>query len=66
MSLNNELQFVCPRCEKSVAERFFGPWGVCREELRLTLVANVSPIESELFEPRVNVTPNAVALKEFR
>jgi len=44
MSINNEVQFVCPRCEKSVAKRFYGPSGFCREELRLTLATNVSPI----------------------
>ena len=64
MSINNEVQFVCPRCEKSVAKRFYGPSGFCREELRLTLPTNVSPIESEPFPPKVNVSPNSVALKE--
>ena len=64
MSINNEVQFVCPRCEKSVAKRFYGPSGVCRKELRLTLATNVSPIESEPFSPKVNVSPNSVALKE--
>ena len=64
MSINNEVQFVCPRCEKSVAKRFYGPSGFCREELHLTLATNVSPIESEPFPPKVNVSPNSVALKE--
>ena len=64
MSINNEVQFVCPRCKKFVAKRFYGPSGFCREELRLTLATNVSPIESEPFPPKVNVSPNSVALKE--
>lgn len=63
--VNDELlQITCPRCGVAVAERFYGPCGTCREELRATVSGERREIEAAVYEPKMNVTPNAVALKE--
>ncbi len=43
---------------------FYGPCPTCRDELRATVAGEARQIESEAFEPKMNVTPNAVALKD--
>ena len=57
--------FVCPRCGASVAdERFYGPCRSCRTELRAKFVGEGRVVEVAEYEPKLNVTPNAVALKD--
>jgi hypothetical protein len=46
-----------------VAERFYGPCGACRDTLRAELAGEARAAEAQRYEPRMNVTPNAVALK---
>ena len=58
------LSFVCPRCQATVAERFYGPCPGCRAELRSQLGHEARVIERTAFEPAMHVTPNAVAVKE--
>jgi hypothetical protein len=58
------LHFACPRCGEPVAERYFGPCGGCRETLRATLAGEAREVEPVAYEPKMNVTPNAVALKD--
>jgi hypothetical protein len=58
------LQVACPRCGASVEQRFYGPCDRCREELRATVAGEAHAVEAEAYEPKMNVTPNAVALKE--
>ncbi|MEQ1788040.1 MAG: hypothetical protein ABL966_13380 [Acidimicrobiales bacterium] len=58
------LTFVCPRCDASVDERFYGPCPACRLELRTTLGGVARAVERTAYEPSMHVTPNAVALKE--
>ena len=54
----------CPRCGDSHESRFYGPCESCRDDLRAKL-RNVSrTIDVAEYEPKMNVTPNAVALKE--
>lgn len=60
----NDLDFSCPRCGEMVVERFCGPCRACREALRATLVGEHSELDVTEYEPKMNVTPNAVALKE--
>jgi hypothetical protein len=48
------LRFDCPRCAAPAAERFYGPCASCGE---------ARDVEVAAYEPKVNVTPNAVALK---
>mgnify|MGYP001169673151 CR=1 FL=1 len=54
----------CPRCKVEVDERFYGPCQSCREELRAKFVTLGRVIELAEYEPKMNVTPNAVALKD--
>lgn len=58
------MAVACPRCGSSTEERFYGPCAACREELRATLGGPRRDVEVEAYEPKMNVTPNAVALKD--
>ena len=58
------MQLACPRCGRDVEERFYGPCAACRDQLRATFVATARTVEVAEYEPKMNVTPNAVALKE--
>jgi hypothetical protein len=55
---------TCPRCGESATERFYGPCGTCRTQLRRTLGNEARAVERDAFVPAMHVTPNAVALKE--
>lgn len=59
-----DLEFECPRCRGTVTERFRGPCDACRAELRHALAGARREVEAERFEPKMNVTPNAVATKD--
>jgi hypothetical protein len=56
--------FACPRCQVNVTERFYGPCLTCRNYLRATLGNAARDIEVTEYVPKMNVTPNAVALKD--
>jgi hypothetical protein len=43
--------------------RFYGLCTVCRAELHERFNREARTIEVEAYEPKMNVTPNAVALK---
>jgi hypothetical protein len=58
-----DLAFTCPRCRAEVAERAYGPCTSCRAELRARLGGEARDVEVE-YVPKMNVTPNAVALKD--
>jgi hypothetical protein len=58
------LEVTCPRCGATVHERFYGPCGSCRAALRAEQGGDARAVEAEAYEPKMNVTPNAVALKE--
>ena len=58
------MEFACPRCGTSVDERFYGPCSTCRDALRAAFVREAKVIEVAEYEPKMNVTPNAVALKD--
>jgi hypothetical protein len=61
---SDTVGIVCPRCGASTDERFYGPCAACREALRASLGSEARTVEVEAYEPKMNVTPNAVALKE--
>jgi hypothetical protein len=44
--------------------RFYGPCPSCRDELRATVAGEAQDIAAGAYEPKMNVTPNAVALKD--
>lgn len=56
--------FDCPRCQRSVAEEYYGPCAPCRDELRATIGGDAREVDTVEYEPKMNVTPNAVALKD--
>lgn len=58
------LAVTCPRCATEVEERFYGPCQSCRTELREKFLIEGRVIELAEYEPKMNVTPNAVALKD--
>lgn len=58
------LAITCPRCGAAVHERFYGPCESCRHDLRATFKGEARVVELAEYEPKMNVTPNAVALKE--
>lgn len=56
----------CPRCGGDLSEReFYGVCATCADALRSTFNGNPrSDVEAPSYEPKMNVTPNAVASKE--
>ena len=58
------MDITCPRCGTEVEERFYGPCTSCRDELRATVGGAAREVEVADYEPKMNVTPNAVATKE--
>jgi hypothetical protein len=57
------VETSCLRCGEPVVLRFTGPCKRCTAELHASLVGEPREIDSE-YVPQVNVTPNAVALKD--
>ncbi len=56
---------ACPRCGSSIAdEDFYGVCAACREQLRVAFAGEARAVEAVEYEPKVNVTPNAVATKD--
>lgn len=58
------MTYECPRCGATGEGRFYGPCDSCREQLRATLGGAGRAVEQADYEPKMNVTPNAVALKD--
>ncbi len=54
----------CPRCGRAVEQQFYGPCERCLADLRATYQAEASEVAAVAYEPKMNVTPNAVALKD--
>ncbi len=57
---------TCPRCGGDLAEReFYGVCATCADTLRSTFDGSPrGDVEAAAYEPKMNVTPNAVASKE--
>ena len=58
------LSIICPRCGSSASARYYGPCDSCRSALRASLGGEAHELETAAYEPKMNVTPNAVALKD--
>lgn len=63
-NIDLDLAVTCPRCGAEVVQRFHGPCEACRNELRLQVTGQARDVEAAAYEPKVNVTPNAVATKD--
>ena len=60
----DELEHDCPRCARVVRQRYYGPCPDCRTELAARFAGRARAVEVADYEPKMNVTPNAVALKD--
>ena len=58
------LQITCPRCATECEVEYYGPCESCREQLKATLRRDAQDVTAVEYEPKMNVTPNAVALKD--
>jgi hypothetical protein len=58
------LDYPCPRCGDATTARFFGPCPACVDALHQAFPGSARAVEAEEYAPKMNVTPNAVALKE--
>ena len=58
------MEFSCPRCDGDVVDDFYGPCHSCRTQLREGFRSAGRAVEVAEYEPKMNVTPNAVALKD--
>jgi hypothetical protein len=54
---------TCPRCGTVAEQRFAGPCATCVADLRAT-VRGEARAADDAYDPKMNVTPNAVALKD--
>jgi len=54
----------CLRCGAEAMLRFVGPCPACAGELRAKFAGEARAVEGAAYEPKMNVTPNAVALKD--
>ena len=64
MDLAADVTVTCPRCGGVAQARFYGPCEGCRGALRSAYVGLAREVEVEEYVPKMNVTPNAVALKD--
>lgn len=58
------LTYTCPRCHQEVQGSFYGPCESCRVQLRSAYAGLARDVAVAEYEPKMNVTPNAVALKD--
>lgn len=59
------VDFTCPRCGSDADDDYYGPCVACRDQLRVAMRNDARDTGDEAgFEPKMNVTPNAVALKD--
>jgi hypothetical protein len=58
------VEVTCPRCGRTAEQRFYGPCDECRTALRAAYRAEGRVVEVAEYEPKMNVTPNAVATKD--
>jgi hypothetical protein len=64
MTVFEPLEMTCMRCGKSAQMRFAGPCEDCVAELTVKFPGVARQVEAEEYVPKVNVTANAVALKD--
>lgn len=62
--MSDTMTVDCPRCGSTVQARFYGPCDGCRAELRMKFEGEGRDVEVAEYVPKMNVTPNAVALKD--
>ncbi|MEP1125632.1 MAG: hypothetical protein ABJH68_17255 [Ilumatobacter sp.] len=58
------MEFSCPRCQTTTVDDFYGPCATCRTDLVSKYAGLGRDVAVAEYEPKMNVTPNAVALKD--
>ena len=58
------VEMDCVRCGTTALMRFRGLCAGCRDELHTKFARDGRDMEVEEYVPKMNVTPNAVALKD--
>jgi hypothetical protein len=58
------VDMECMRCHRTAPMRFYGLCSECRDELHVQFDREQRDIEVAEYVPKMNVTPNAVALKD--
>lgn len=58
------LDFTCPRCSRPATAEFYGPCDGCRSQLVVTMGGEAKHVEAAAYEPKMNVVPNQVAMKD--
>jgi hypothetical protein len=56
-------EMTCLRCGQTATMRFAGPCAACATALRASMHGDAQTVDAE-YVPKMNVTPNAVALKD--
>ena len=59
----DEIEHECPRCATTVRQRYYGPCSSCRSELAARFTGHARDVAVPIYEPKVNVTANAVAMR---
>jgi hypothetical protein len=57
------VTMACLRCGAEAMMRFAGPCPACVSELRAKMRSEAREVDAA-YDPKMNVTPNAVALKD--
>lgn len=60
----DELAITCPRCHRQATVRFYGPCPDCVDRLRAGQGGEARDVTAPDYEPKMNVTPNAIATKD--
>jgi hypothetical protein len=60
----DDLDHDCPRCGQPVRQRYYGPCETCRADLIDRFAGREREVEVPDYEPKVNVTANAVAMRD--
>ena len=58
------MEFSCPRCQSPVVDEYYAPCSTCRGDLVAKYADLGRAVDVAEYEPKMNVTPNAVALKD--
>ncbi len=58
------LEITCPRCATECEVQYYGPCESCRGQLKANLGGDAVEVTAAEYKPKMNVTPNAVALKD--
>jgi hypothetical protein len=64
VSFEADQDVTCPRCGAPATVRFYGPCPACRDQLRASVAGESHEVVVADYEPKMNVVPNAVALKD--